>query len=182
MSRAREELLAALYFGGLSLSFTYTGGIGFKYLALGDLIIVVSFGPMSVLFAFVAQLGRLPSVAPLFLALPLALHAEATLHGRNTRDIESDRRSGIATLAIALGFTGSYLLYTSLIFGPFFAVLVAAVRINAVYALPILTVPMAFSLEKKFRERELVSIPRDTAILNSVFGFLYVVACFLASA
>lgn len=33
-SPAKDEILAFIYFGGLSLSFMYTGGIGFKY--LGD--------------------------------------------------------------------------------------------------------------------------------------------------
>ena len=31
-SPAKDEVLAFIYFGGLSLSFMYTGGIGFKYL------------------------------------------------------------------------------------------------------------------------------------------------------
>ena len=51
------ELLALMYFGGISSSFLYTGGIGLKYIALGDIIIMVTFGPVSVLYSFVAQTG-----------------------------------------------------------------------------------------------------------------------------
>uniref|UniRef100_T1I648 Uncharacterized protein n=1 Tax=Rhodnius prolixus TaxID=13249 RepID=T1I648_RHOPR len=36
MSPAKMEHLALVYFGGLSSSFLYTGGIGLKYIALGD--------------------------------------------------------------------------------------------------------------------------------------------------
>ena len=43
---ARLEHLALVYFGGLSSSFLYTGGIGFKYIALGDVMIIIIFGPI----------------------------------------------------------------------------------------------------------------------------------------
>ena len=49
ISPAKMEHLALVYFGGLSSSFLYTGGIGFKYIALGDVLILVIFGPISVL-------------------------------------------------------------------------------------------------------------------------------------
>lgn len=183
VSRAREETLALIYFGGLSLSFTYTGGIGFKYMALGDLIIVITFGPLTVLFAFIAQVGTpndaLAYLRPLAYALPLALNTEAILHSNNTRDLDTDKRSGIVTLAIYLGFTGSYLLYTQLIFVPYFVCLVMALKTNLVYLLPILTVRMAFALENDFRSRNLTRLPIKTAKLNLVFGLLYVVSCFL---
>lgn len=195
MSRAREEVLAIIYFGGLSLSFTYTGGIGFKYMALGDLIIVITFGPLTVLFAYMAQIGTLMDninnnsssvgpfayLRPLAYALPLALNTEAILHSNNTRDLETDKRSGIVTLAIYLGFTGSYLLYNALIFVPYFVCLVMALKTSSVYLLPILTVRMAFALENEFRSHTLTHLPVKTAKLNLVFGLLYVLACFLAN-
>lgn len=49
--------LALVYFGGLSASFLYTGGLGLKYIALGDLAIILTFGPVTVLFAFMAQVS-----------------------------------------------------------------------------------------------------------------------------
>ena len=57
-SPARIEILALIYFGGISSSFLYTGGIGLKYIALGDLIIMLTFGPVSVLYSYVAQTGE----------------------------------------------------------------------------------------------------------------------------
>ncbi|GBP49523.1 UbiA prenyltransferase domain-containing protein 1 homolog [Eumeta japonica] len=54
-SPARMEHLALVYFGGLSSSFLYTGGIGLKYIALGDIVVLIIFGPVSVVFAFLAQ-------------------------------------------------------------------------------------------------------------------------------
>lgn len=82
LSPARSDHLAAMFFGGLSASFLYTGGIGLKYYVLGDLLVMFTFGPLSVLFSFLVQCGEF-SVGPLLLALPLALSTEAILHSKH---------------------------------------------------------------------------------------------------
>ena len=189
LSPAREEILAFIYFGGLSLSFMYTGGIGFKYMALGDLIIIITFGPITVLFAYISQLGSYSEhenilyelyLKPLLFALPLALNTEAILHSNNARDLSYDKKSGIVTLAIYLGFTGSYILYTILIFLPYLIFLVMGLKYSLFYLLPILTIKIAFNLEKDFRYHNLNSLPLKTAQLNLIFGLLYVFSCLLS--
>ncbi|XP_074704640.1 protein dispatched homolog 3 isoform X7 [Strix aluco] len=55
LSTLKLEHLALIYFGGLSSSFLYTGGIGFKYVALGDVVILITFGPLAVMFAHAVQ-------------------------------------------------------------------------------------------------------------------------------
>jgi len=55
LSTVPLEHLALVYFGGLSASFLYTGGLGLKYIALGDVAVVLTFGPVSVLFAYISQ-------------------------------------------------------------------------------------------------------------------------------
>jgi len=55
LSTAPLEHLALVYFGGLSASFLYTGGLGLKYIALGDIAIMLTFGPVTVLFAYISQ-------------------------------------------------------------------------------------------------------------------------------
>lgn len=57
-SPAPKELLALIYFGGISSSFLYTGGLGLKYIAMGDIIIMITFGPVSVLYSFISQTGK----------------------------------------------------------------------------------------------------------------------------
>lgn len=189
ISPAKEEILSFIYFGGLSLSFMYTGGIGFKYMALGDLIIIITFGPVTVLFAYISQIGTYSNseqffyelyLKPLFYALPLALNTEAILHSNNARDLNDDKKSGIVTVAIFLGFTGSYILYVLLIFIPYFIFLTMALKLNLIYLIPFATIRMAFDLEKDFRYNKLTKLPFKTAKLNLLFGLLYVVSCFLA--
>ncbi|XP_063243823.1 ubiA prenyltransferase domain-containing protein 1 homolog [Bacillus rossius redtenbacheri] len=180
MSPARMEHLALVYFGGLSGSFLYTGGIGLKYIALGDVVILVIFGPVSVLFAFMAQTGRV-EWASVYYAVPLALNTEAILHSNNTRDLESDRGAGIVTLAILIGRTASRVLYAFLVFTPYVIFVVLGLRHTACFLLPLITLPEAFRIEKNFRSGDTMQdVPKKTTNLNLIFGLLYVLAVSLA--
>lgn len=182
LSPAKMEHLALVYFGGLSSSFLYTGGIGLKYIALGDVLILVIFGPISVLFAYMAQTGRL-EWSTIWYAVPLALNTEAILHSNNTRDADQDRRAGIVTLAILIGRTASHILYALLLFTPYSVFVVLALKYSAWFLLPLVTVPQAFKIEKRFRcAATLQAVPKQTARLNFGFGILYVVACCCAPA
>ena len=157
-------------------------------MALGDLIIIITFGPVTVLFAYISQIGSYaPSndflydlyLKPLLYAIPLALNTEAILHSNNARDLNDDKKAGIVTVAIFLGFTGSYLLYVVLIFAPYLMFLVMALKESLIYLLPFATIKMAFDLEKDFRYNKLALLPMKTAKLNLIFGLLYVVSTFL---
>ncbi|XP_013395601.1 ubiA prenyltransferase domain-containing protein 1 [Lingula anatina] len=179
LSPAKMEHLALLYFGGLSGSFLYTGGLGLKYIALGDIAIFLTFGPVTVMFSFLAQCGKL-SLLPLWYAVPLALNTEAILHCNNTRDMETDKASGIITLAILIGRTASYLLFVLLLFSPYISLFVLALHYSGWFLLPVLSIFPAFSRERDFREGRLRRLPQKLAQLNIVFGLSYVLACFLA--
>lgn len=178
LSPAKMEHLALVYFGGLSSSFLYTGGIGFKYIALGDVLILVIFGPISVLFAFMSQTGRV-EWATIYYAIPLALNTEAILHSNNTRDSESDKKVGIVTLAIIIGHTASHVLYAFLLFTPYIIFMVASLKYSKWFLLPLVTLPSAFRIEKQFRSSDMQSIPKKTAKLNLFLSVLYVLACSL---
>lgn len=77
------------------------------------MIIIITFGPVTVLFAYISQIGTLIEndqnymfelvFKPLLYAIPLALNTEAILHSNNARDLNDDKKSGIRTLAIYLG-------------------------------------------------------------------------------
>ncbi|KAG5673570.1 hypothetical protein PVAND_003608 [Polypedilum vanderplanki] len=177
LSPARMEHLALVYFGGLSSSFLYTGGIGLKYIALGDLIILIIFGPISVIFSYMSQTGTV-NWALIYYAIPLALNTEAILHSNNTRDSESDQRVGIVTLAILIGRTLSHVLYALLLFIPYIMFVVLSFKFSLWFVLPLITLPQAFKIEKQFRnENTLQVVPRQTAKLNLFFGLLYIVSC-----
>ncbi|XP_072887771.1 ubiA prenyltransferase domain-containing protein 1 isoform X1 [Hemitrygon akajei] len=179
LSKLKLEHLALIFFGGLSSSFLYTGGIGFKYFALGDIIILITFGPLAVMFAYAVQVGYL-AISPLLYAIPLALNTEAILHSNNTRDMESDKQAGIVTFAIIIGPTLSYIVFNMLIFIPYVIFCILATHYTISLTLPLLTVPLAFSLERQFRSQNYAKIPQMTAKLNLLLGLFYVFGILLS--
>lgn len=179
LSPAKMEHLALLFFGGLSGSFLYTGGIGLKYYALGDIVILITFGPLAVLFSYVIQCGQF-AFYPLVYAIPLALNTEAILHSNNTRDMESDKKAGAVTLTILVGKQASYAVYCVLLFTPYVICVVWGVNLSVRYCLPLLTIGFAFKLEKEFRDGKLFALPKQTAKLNFYFGLLYLISFLIA--
>ncbi len=81
----------------------YTGGpLPFGYVGLGDLFVLVFFGPVAVGGAFHVQ--TLELTAPALLAgIAAGLFSVAILTVNNLRDIPQDRRAGKKTLAVRFG-------------------------------------------------------------------------------
>ncbi len=180
LSTAKSEFIAALFFGGLSSSFVYTGGIGLKYYILGDLLVVFTFGPLSMLFSYGVQSGEFP-LGPLLLALPLTLSTEAILHSKHLREAEEDRRAGVISLAVLLGKQGSYFLFTLLLFLPYLLFAVFATQYSLTLGLPLLSMPYAFQLERTLRENgPSKAISVKAAKLNVGVSILFIVGCLLA--
>ncbi len=99
--------------GGLLCSVFYPA---LKYHALGDAVILMAYSllpTVGTVYAATLQLDW----RVLYLALPIGLITDAILHCNNTRDIETDRRAGIRTLALGIGGRASvYLYYFELVF------------------------------------------------------------------
>ena len=176
LSPARIEQMALLFFGGLTGSFLYTGGIGFKYYALGDIVVILTFGPLAVLFTYLAQTGSL-SLAPILLDIPLALHTEAVLLAKCAKEAEY---SNVRTLPFLLGKSGSYFMYTAVLFIPYITFIFIAFNVSLWFILPAATVVPAFDLEKLFRAGRLKNLHRETLRVTSVMGCLYIASCCLA--
>lgn len=180
LSPARSEHLAGLFFGGLSSSFIYTGGVGLKYYILGDLLVMLTFGPLSLLFSFVAQSGRV-SWEPLLLAVPLALSTETIVHCKHVREMEADRRAGVLSLAVLLGKQGSYFLFALLLFVPYLVFVIWGTQYSLALGLPLLSMPYAFRLERRLREHGPDrTVFTSAAKLNVGLSCLFVVGCLLA--
>ena len=138
-------------------------------------MVFITFGPLSVVYSYIVQCGHF-SMAPLIYVIPLVMNTEAILHSNNTRDMTSDRKANVVTLANLLGFSLSYLLYLLLVFVPYLIMLVLAARQSAWFLLPISTIKIALSLEKDFRFKRLTLIAQNTAKLNLLFGLLYIIS------
>lgn len=81
-----------------------------KYRAFGDAVIFVDYGILPTLGTCYVALGVfLPDV--LLIMIPVGLITVAILHANNTRDVKTDARAGIATLAMKAGMKTSIFLY-----------------------------------------------------------------------
>ncbi|XP_065890369.1 ubiA prenyltransferase domain-containing protein 1-like [Dysidea avara] len=179
-SNAHGTQLAIMYFGGFLVSFSYTGGYGLKYHALGDVVFIVVFGPLVVLVSFMIQIGIFSSL-PLVLSVPLAFFSEAVFHSNNTRDMEADKKANITTLAILVGKEISYFLYALFIFTPYIIFIAWGINYSLFLMLPVITLPGALQLERQFRAGKLYENPAATARLSLSAGVLFAVGCLLSS-
>ena len=109
--------LALMALTGLPLLWIGIGGVlctllypYLKFNALGDLVILLAYAFLPTLgTSFVVAGGVVPSV--LIIALPLGLITDGILHSNNTRDMATDARAGIRTMAMSLGTKSSAILY-----------------------------------------------------------------------
>ena len=94
--------LAVLLAACVAAAISYTGGPRLGYLGLGDLLVVVFFGPVAVGATYYLQALTLP---PLVLAAGLGpgLLATAILVVNNLRDRTTDEQAGKRTLAVRFG-------------------------------------------------------------------------------
>ena len=98
----------------------YTGGKRpYGYMAMGELVSFIFFGPVPVMGTFYAMSGGIFSEDALYVGLAMGSFAAASMLVNNIRDIDSDRAVGKRTLATLLGMRMSRLLYALLMILPF---------------------------------------------------------------
>lgn len=101
--------------GGAACSLLYPV---LKYRALGDVVIFLAYALLPTLGTSYVATGAIHWDV-LWTALPVGLITVAILHANNTRDIRTDTRAEIRTLAMKLGGKGSMYVYCAEILFPF---------------------------------------------------------------
>ncbi len=92
---------------GLLGGYLYTGGPkGYKYLALGDVLVFSLMGPLSAVGVYFALTGE-ASLAVLLASLPVGSLVAAIMAVSNHRNAASDRKAGVRTLSNLIGFRAS---------------------------------------------------------------------------
>lgn len=165
-----------LFIAGASLSFLYTGGLSLKYVAMGDLVILLTFGPIAVLFGYLCHPECVVSLKPVLLSLPLNCLTEAILHINNVRDLEQDEKNNIKTLALILGKKLSWKLFWLLLWTPFLCAILMGILIDKSFLLTILSFSQLMNIFKQGMEHKFNNLPQETAKLNLVYGLFYLVA------
>jgi len=161
----------ALFFVLSSIAFgiLYTGGpkpLG--YMGLGDLLVIIYFGPVAIAGTYFVQQQSVP---PLFLTLAPGFLSCAILTANNLRDEQTDRTVGKNTLVVRFGKTFGRWEYALCIF--------LAALIPAVYGMyfPLLILPLSIPLLKTaftFKTpQEAIPLLPKTAFLLIVFTALF---------
>lgn len=112
-----------------------------KFNALGDLDILLAFAFLPTLGTSYAVTGAI-DWSVLWIALPVGLITDGILHSNNTRDVITDKRAGITTMAMGLGNRFSAWLYGFEVIFPFIWVGVCSI----IGIMPLTTLAIFFTL------------------------------------
>ncbi len=151
----------------------YTGGSRpYGYAGLGEVAVLVFFGPVAVLGTMVTQAGRVDAAA-VGAAVGAGLLTCAVLVANNLRDIPGDRVVGKRTLAVRLGDRGTRMLYLALVLVPFVVAVGAAFDrpgvLLALLALPAAVRPVRIVLGGA-QGPALIPVLKDTGLLLLAWG------------
>lgn len=133
---------------GILGGWLYTGGPSpYKYVGLGDPLIVLLMGPMITLGAYTAVTGDAFDWTAAAVGLVPGFLIAAVLQGNNLSDIAEDGAAGVRTLAVRAGFNGARVLYLVSLAAAFAAlpVIWLATHLGPAVLIPIVLAPMAWS-------------------------------------
>lgn len=145
-----------------------------KRFALGDLLVIVSFGIGITLGAYGMQTPFRSQEQWWFViaaALPPALIVDGILHANNLRDRSGDRAAGVHTVATLLSDTAGTRLFAFLLFAPV-ALIVGGVALGQ---LPLAALAVGLALPLLAKAYKTVDVPL-VAQAHLVFGVLYALA------
>jgi 1,4-dihydroxy-2-naphthoate octaprenyltransferase len=148
--------LVAIGLVSIACGIAYTGGpLPFGYFGLGDLAVLVFFGPIAVCGTYYVQALRWSSSA-LLASVGVGALITAILVVNNIRDRESDRRAGKHTLAVRLGLCASRWEYATLLLLPY-ALIPLAVTLDlgrVGWYVALATLPLALIENRKLWQRD----------------------------
>ena len=178
-------IILALGLAGTLLTLGYTrSNICFKYHAMGDIVVFITFGILPIFGTFWVQTQTF-SILPLLWSIPMCLYTVGILHANNWRDISTDKKSNCKTIAGILGSTGSQRYYRILILSPYIitiALIISSILLTVNYApltatLALLSLPPAIKLTRT-TPAETPDLDGKTALLHLAFGLLLTIGIF----
>jgi 1,4-dihydroxy-2-naphthoate octaprenyltransferase len=117
------DILVLGIIGLLGGYFYSNAAFGYKYLALGDMLVFMLMGPLMVLGSYFVLTGEW-NMNVFYISLPIGCLVTAILHANNLRDIDDDKAAGIKTVANVIGLDASKKYYAALVLGAYAIVVV----------------------------------------------------------
>jgi 1,4-dihydroxy-2-naphthoate octaprenyltransferase len=118
---------------------------------------------------------------PVWVSVPVGILVALILFANNIRDLASDTRARVCTIATILRKEGAVKLYRSLIFASYGITLLLIVggQLSLWALITLISLPLALKLVKQIQ----VAVPPDadarTAQLNTIYGLLLVISIVL---
>jgi 1,4-dihydroxy-2-naphthoate octaprenyltransferase len=148
--------IVAIGIASILSGIAYTGGpYPLGYHGLGDVFVLLFFGPVAVCGTAFAQVGTVPELA-WWASVPVGSLATAILVVNNLRDRHTDARAGKRTLAVRFGRRGAEIEYGLLLIAAYAVPIALAWRglLGFPVLLPLVTLPWAVALFVEVRTRE----------------------------
>lgn len=135
--------LIALGAACIAAGWFYTGGPRpYGYAGLGEIFVLVFFGPVATVGTAYVQLGAVTGLA-VVASIPAGLLPTALLVVNNLRDVDGDTNSGKVTLAVRLGRPRTRVLYAGCVLASFGGAVAVAALYRPWAALALAAVPVA---------------------------------------
>ena len=168
--------LALIVAVSVMLGYLYTGGpYPLAYVGLGDIFVLVFFGPVLTASAFYVQAGFV-SEEVIWAGIQVGLFATVLIAINNLRDVKQDKEANKRTLSVRFGMQFSKFLITGLALTPY-VISLTWLQENFFQCLfPFFTLPMAFNLIRSIWRNNPSHVYnrylQDAAILHLCFGAL----------
>lgn len=127
-----------------------------KFMALGDLLIFVIYGPLIALGTAFVMTNEI-NWNVFILSIPIGFLVVNILHANNTRDIRDDGKANIKTQAMLLGLKGSKIQYILLAMGAYVAAVLMVVFgiLHPLSLLVVITLPIALKNIKLIQQAQI---------------------------
>ena len=182
-----ERGVAILMLGiiGAACGYFYTGKpLMLKYRGLGAPLVFIIFGPLMTLGGYYLQMQEF-TIQALLISIPTALLTTAILHANDIRDINHDKKAGIKTLSIFIGYKKAQLVYSSLIILSYVSLIMMIIYkyVPFVSLICLLTVPAAIKNINRLRTAEnssyhIAELDKESGKLQGKFGILLILSIF----
>ena len=141
--------IVAIGLASLSAGWAYTGGPKpIAYGPLGELFVFLFFGLLAVGGSYYLQTLHL-TFSALLAATLVGIHAAAVITVNNYRDRDGDQKNGKNTLVVRIGRPATKRFYAAQMLAPY-ALLPLFSGLGWLAALPLLSLPLALSLIRRF--------------------------------
>lgn len=172
---------------GALCGYFYTGKpLMLKYRGLGAPLVFIIFGPLMTLGGYYLQMHEF-TLQSFVISIPTALLTTAILHANDIRDIRHDKRAGIKTLSISIGYKNAQKVYSTLIIIAyvFLIIMIIFKYISYLSLICLLTLPAAIKNINKLRaagdsSNYIAELDKESGKLQGQFGILLILSILLS--